>query len=749
MHFGGFFIAGVPIEMRRPMKPYVKHLTFITLLTAVYFVIGKLGLMLAFVHASATAVWPASGFALTAFLVAGYRVWPAVFLGAFLVNLTTLGTVATSIGIGTGNMLEGLIGAYLVNRFANGRNALDRARDFFRFVVSAALVSTMVSATIGVTSLALGGFADWANYGIIWLTWWLGDSVSDLVVAPLLIHWIRKPLLSLKPKQTLEAAAALLCLLLVGLIVFGGLFPSADKSYPLEFVSFPFLIWIACRFGPGVATMGIAMLSGIAIRGTLVGFGPFVRETTNESLLLLQAFMGVAAVMTLALGAVVSERRHSDEERSRLLLHERKARLEADKGQKRIINILESITEAFLTMDHEWRITYLNRKADQFLRMMGTMNGRLLGKNLWDEVPAAGEFKLNAELHRAMAERVVVEFEEFYLAVDGWFEVRAYPFEGGLSVYLRNVTERKEVEQMHSRLAAIVESSDDAIIGKTLDGIIQSWNTGAEKLYGYSANEVIRRPIDILTPADRLDEMAQILEKISRGERIEQFETVRVRKDGVRLDVSLTVSPVRDASGRIVGASAIARDITERNAYTAALTHRALHDALTDLPNRTLFYDRLQRAILAARRTKTTLALLFLDLDRFKEVNDRLGHHNGDVVLKQIGPRLQTALRESDVLARLGGDEFAIVLSNTDRDGATLTARKILNSLKPPFVLEGLRFHVRTSIGIALFPLHGDEADTMMRCADMAMYAAKQIGHRSAIYTPELNQPSHFGRARG
>jgi diguanylate cyclase (GGDEF)-like protein/PAS domain S-box-containing protein len=368
---------------------------------------------------------------------------------------------------------------------------------------------------------------------------------------------------------------------------------------------------------------------------------------------------------------------------------------------------------------------------------------------LWNEIPAAGEFKLYAELHRAMAEGVVVEFEEYYPAVDGWFEVRAYPFEGGLSVYLRNVTERKEVEEVHSRLAAIVESSDDAIIGKTLDGIIQSWNAGAEKLYGYSANEVIRRPIDILTPEDRPDEMAKILVKISRGERIEKFETVRLRKDGVRVDVPLTVSPVRDASGRIVGASAISRDITERNAYTAALAHRAFHDPLTDLPNRTLFYDRLQQAILTARRTKTTLALLFLDLDRFKEVNDRLGHHNGDVVLKQIGPRLQSALRESDVLARLGGDEFAVVLPNTDRDGATLTGHKILDSLKPPFILEGLRFNVRTSIGIALFPLHGDEADTMMRCADMAMYAAKQGGHRSAVYGPELHQQSPMGRARG
>lgn len=286
-----------------------KHLAVLTGLAAIYFVAGTLGLRLAFLHPSASPVWPPTGIALAAFLVLGARVWPAVLAGAFLVNVTTAGSVATSIGIAVGNTLEGLVGAYLVNRFAAGRQAFDHARDVFKFAVLAAAVSTTVSATWGVTSLSLGGFARWAEYGSIWLTWWLGDAVGDLVVAPVVLLWGAQPRVRWRRGQALEAAALLACLVLAGQLVFGGLFPSETKDYPLEFLCIPFFIWAAFRFGPRDAATAILLLSAIAITGTMRGFGPFVRETPNESLLLLQAFMGVASVMTLILAAVVLERR--------------------------------------------------------------------------------------------------------------------------------------------------------------------------------------------------------------------------------------------------------------------------------------------------------------------------------------------------------------------------------------------------------------------------------------------------------
>lgn len=287
-------------------------------LAAVYFVAAKWGLKLAFLHPSATPVWPPTGIALAVFLLLGYRIWPAIFLGAFLANLTTAGSLATSIGIGAGNTLEGLVGAYLVTRFANGRHAFDHPRDIVTFALLAAGLSTSVSATIGVTTLSVAGFAHWTDFRSIWLTWWLGDAAGDLVVAPLVILWSTRPRARWTRGRLVEALALVLCLCLVCLIVFGGLFPSPIKNYPLEFLTVPFLIWAAFRFSQEESTTAIVVVSGIAIWGTLHGYGPFVRETPNQSLLLLQAFLGVTAVMTLALAAVVSERTQGEAQLRRL-----------------------------------------------------------------------------------------------------------------------------------------------------------------------------------------------------------------------------------------------------------------------------------------------------------------------------------------------------------------------------------------------------------------------------------------------
>jgi len=281
-------------------------------LAVVYFVAAKLGLRLAFVNPSATPVWPPTGIALAAFLIVGARAWPAIFLGAFLANVTTAGSIATSIGIALGNTLEGWLGAALVGRFAAGRQAFSRPRNAFRFAVLAAAVSTVVSATFGVTSLALGGFAPWTDFWHIWLTWWLGDGAGSLVVAPVVLLWAENWRIQWTRRQAAEAAALVACLLLVGLLVFGGPFPNASKNYPLEFLCIPVLLWAAFRFGARETATAILLLSVIAIRGTLRGFGPFARETQNESLLLLQAFIAVIAVTKLIVAAVVAERRRME-----------------------------------------------------------------------------------------------------------------------------------------------------------------------------------------------------------------------------------------------------------------------------------------------------------------------------------------------------------------------------------------------------------------------------------------------------
>ncbi|MBI3877075.1 MAG: MASE1 domain-containing protein, partial [Verrucomicrobia bacterium] len=273
----------------------------IPLLAIVYFVAGKLGLILALVHASATAVWAPTGIALAAFILLGYRVWPAIFAGAFLVNITTPAgsfasnisspsIVATTLGIAAGNTLEGLTGAWLVNRFANGRNAFDHVRNVIRFAVLAGLGCTMVSATVGVLSLCLGGLAQWTNFGAIWLTWWMGDMGGALVVAPLLVLVGRNPRVNSVLAQGAEPVALFASAILITQMVFLDAFAPRGAHSPLSFLCIPPLIWAAFRFGPRETAAVLVIISGIAVLGTLLGYGPFVHPSGNESLLMLQAF---------------------------------------------------------------------------------------------------------------------------------------------------------------------------------------------------------------------------------------------------------------------------------------------------------------------------------------------------------------------------------------------------------------------------------------------------------------------------
>ncbi|HJS56506.1 MAG TPA: MASE1 domain-containing protein, partial [Vicinamibacteria bacterium] len=291
------------------LAPVARRLALLAGLVTVYFIAGKLGLRLAFFHPSATPVWPPTGISLAAFLILGSKVWPAIFAGAFLVNVTTLGTVATSVGIAAGNTLEGLAGAYLVNRWAGGRQAFERPRDVLKFAVLAAGLSTTLSATFGVASLHLGGLARAEEYASIWLTWWLGDATGDLVFAPVILLWSANPRIKRRAKGALDAAALFGGLVLVSHVVFGVVSPLAVGNLPLEFLCIPMLLWAPFRFGPRESSIAVLLLSWIAVHGTLRGFGPFARDSLNESLLLLQAFLGVASVMSLSVASVVLQRR--------------------------------------------------------------------------------------------------------------------------------------------------------------------------------------------------------------------------------------------------------------------------------------------------------------------------------------------------------------------------------------------------------------------------------------------------------
>jgi PAS domain S-box-containing protein len=237
---------------------------------------------------------------------------------------------------------------------------------------------------------------------------------------------------------------------------------------------------------------------------------------------------------------------------------------------ERTSDYLEGMLEGFVAYDGDWRMTYMNRAAEQILKRD---RREVLGKTWHEAFPHAVGNAVDQMYQRVMRARHAERMEYCYAHYDDrWLEISASPVaEGGVAVYFRDITELKRREQAQARLAAIVESSEDAIISKSLEGIVESWNAAAERMYGFSAAEAIGKSILLVIPPERHGEEDEILARLRQGERIEHYDTVRRRKDGQLIDVSLTVSPIRDAGGTIVGASKIARDISERKRAQQAL----------------------------------------------------------------------------------------------------------------------------------------------------------------------------------
>jgi signal transduction histidine kinase len=283
-----------------------RHFLELAGLALAYIVVAKLGLLMDAVAGFATLVWPASGLSLAVLFLGGNRLWPAVALGAFLTNLWIGAPPAVALGIALGNTLEAVAGAAALRYQKDFRGSFDRVRDALAFVFTA-LTSTVISATVGVLSLSAGGLVLWASFFETWRAWWIGDALGDLVVAPLVLTWATQPVRGVRTAGRLESGALGVVLLAMGLLVFGRHAPTQiiGQSYFL----YPVLMWAALRVGQRGATAATFVCAALAILGTALDNGPFVRATLHQSLLVLQLFMGITAATFLVVGASVLEKR--------------------------------------------------------------------------------------------------------------------------------------------------------------------------------------------------------------------------------------------------------------------------------------------------------------------------------------------------------------------------------------------------------------------------------------------------------
>jgi len=302
--------------------------------------------------------------------------------------------------------------------------------------------------------------------------------------------------------------------------------------------------------------------------------------------------------------------------------------------------------------------------------------------------------------------------------------------------------ERKRAEvalqESEKRMRSVLDNVSDGLATIDQTGIIDSANPAVTRLFGYSEEDLVGEQAAILIATTHRSAFDNYLQRRLNVDTPVSgaHETMGKRKNGSLFPLEFVVSSMQVGSRHLFIATL--RDISERKAHTDALEYQALHDALTGLPNRSLFGDRLRQALLAARRNQKMFGVLLLDLDRFKDINDALGHDRGDSLLQEVTARLRGVLRATDTIARLGGDEFAVLTTDARHpDDVVASARKILASLEGPFAIADQMVETGASIGISMYPVHGDDPGTLLRRADVAMYVAKRSGGGYAIYQPE------------
>jgi diguanylate cyclase (GGDEF)-like protein/PAS domain S-box-containing protein len=298
---------------------------------------------------------------------------------------------------------------------------------------------------------------------------------------------------------------------------------------------------------------------------------------------------------------------------------------------------------------------------------------------------------------------------------------------GGEDAVVASVRDLRGAEERR-RLADLVDASDDVVLGALLNGTVESWNGGAERYFGLTREEAVGHLLSDFLAPEVIEELPEILRRVRAGEHVRSVENFLVTEDGRRAHLSFSFSPLTDRHGEVTGAAVIGRDITRRKLLEADLEELAYQDPLTRVANRRFLRERLQYALSLARREHHGVGLVYLDLNGFKEVNDRFGHSAGDAVLKEVARRLEDAKRDSDLVARFGGDEFVILLSKVDgKAGAVEAARRFDAAFDSPVHLgTDVDVSISAQFGIALYPDHGTEADPLLDAADRALYSRKK-----------------------
>ena len=622
----------------------------ILLLAATYFATGWLGLQIPYAGSHITLVWLPTGIAVAALLRWGNKVWPGVFMGAVLVNLAIGSSTTLAASIAIGNTLGPLLVSALLGR-VDFHPAFDRKRDVRSFIVFAGL-GMAISATSGVASLHWAGLVPLESIGSAWSSWWMGDTVGVLLAAPLLLNLTRKNIESLVHERK-ELLLWMLVAVPVAWLAFIHQYEQAGRALPLAFLTLPLFVWAALRFGSIGAALAALGFSVTAAWSTATGQG-FALLDDHSSLFLLWSYMATTVLTGLLITALQAERTRVE---SALRQNEEKLR-----------GLYEISPLGFALTDMQGRYIEFNQA---FQNICGYSSEELQSLDYWKLTPKKYEADEAQQLISLERTGRYGPYEKEYIRKDG--SPIPIQLNGMLIVgsdgqnyiwsIVQDISARKQAEA-NLQISAVAFEAQEGIMITDANGVILRVNQAFTEITGYSTEEAVGQTPRLLKSGRHDAEFYAAMWKSIRQTGIWQGEIWDRRKNGEIFPKWMTISAVKGADGVATHYVGTQIDISERKAAEDEIKHLAFYDALTHLPNRRLLLDRLRQSLATNIRGQRLGALLFIDLDNFKTLNDTLGHDIGDLLLQQVAQRLSSCIREGDTAARLGGDEFIIMLED-------------------------------------------------------------------------------------
>ena len=703
-----------------------------TLVAIAYVITGYLGLMLPFAGSHITLVWLPTGIAVAALIRWGWGMSPAIYIAALLVNLIIGSSFGLAASIAIGNTAGPMLVAWWLLR-AGFHPEFDRRRDVGLLVFTACVGMTL-SATGGVINLQLAGLLEQEAMAKAWMSWWMGDAVGVLLAAPLLLTFSRDNTGRLV--RDLKVLSLWLAIALpLAWLAFSHDVGTTEQSLALTFLSLPMFVWAALSFGITGASLAALLFSFIAAVSTATGNASSSPLDMHSSLLLLWSYMAAAVLTGLLVTALLAERLHAE---MKLRISEEKLR-----------GLYELSPLGIAIVDMQGRFIEFN---EAFSKVCGYPTEELQALDFWKITPERYIPEDSHQLAILEDSGFYGPYEKEYIRKDGsHVPVRLNGMlikESGQAKYIwsivEDISDRKRLDADLS-IAATAFDAQVGIIVTDADGIIIKVNRSFEENSGFSAEEILgHSPRMFRSGRHGADFYTEMWDRIRR-DGVWLGEIWDKRKNGEIYPKWMTITAVKDSYGVTTNYVATQFDISDKKAQENEIKLLAFYDPLTGLPNRRHLFERLQQALPNCSRHHRRGALLFIDLDNFKTLNETLGHDRGDILLQQAARRLITCVREGDTVARLGGDEFVVMLEdlseNHEEAGrqAEAVGQKIVSILQNVYLLDGHDHHSSASVGITLFGEQSANMEELLKQADLAMYKAKSSGRNALrFFDPEM-----------